>query len=256
MPLRQPEDMVGREAEWARLCDFATSGEAHASLGMVWGRRRIGKTFLLESIVEQTGGFYYGAIRGSAAEALRELGGRLADHQKVAAPLALADWEAGVRALLALGAERETVVVLDEYPYLLEHTPQLDSIIQRALAPRSPSRTSSRARLILCGSAMTLMRRVLGGTAALRGRAGMDLRLSAFDFRVARELHGIADGATTPLWPGSRPGTTPTASWRATSRCPALRWRRSSRRWCRPGSSSASRIRSATTGPRTIRATR
>lgn len=196
MPLRQPEDMVGRETEWARLCDFATSGEAHASLGIVWGRRRIGKTFLLESIVEQTGGFYYGAIRGSGAEALRELGGRLADHQKVAAPLALADWDAAVRALLALGAERETVVVLDEYPYLLEHTPQLDSILQRALGPRSPSRTSSRARLILCGSAMTIMRRLLGGTAALRGRAAMDLRLSAFDFRVARELHGIADGAT------------------------------------------------------------
>jgi hypothetical protein len=188
--------MVGRQAEWARLSEFVTSAQTGASLGIVWGRRRIGKTFLLASVVEQTGGFYYEAVRGSAAEALGEIGERLGAYQKAAAPLALDSWDAAVRALLALGADDETVVVLDEYPYLLEHTPQLDSILQRALGPRSPARISSRARLILCGSAMTVMRQILGGTAALHGRAGMDLRLSAFDFRVARELHEIADLAT------------------------------------------------------------
>jgi hypothetical protein len=95
--------------------------------------------------------------------------------------------------LLALGEERETVVVLDEYPYLREHTPDLDSIIQGAFGPRSPGRRTSRTRLILCGSAITVMSKILSGTAPLRGRAGLDLRVSPFDFRVARELHGITD---------------------------------------------------------------
>lgn len=196
MVLTYPEDMVGRRAEWTRLSEFATSAEANATLGIVWGRRRIGKSFLLESIVGQTGGFYYEAVRGSSAEALRELGARIGAYQGAAAPLAFGDWDAAVGALLALGAHRETVVVLDEYPYLLEHTPQLDSIIQRAFGPRNPSRTASQTRLALCGSAMTVMSRILSGTAPLRGRAGMDLRLSPFDFRVARELHGIEDLAT------------------------------------------------------------
>jgi len=188
--------MVGRETEWARLSEFVESGESNATLGIVWGRRRTGKTFLLATIAEQTAGFYYEAIRGSSAEALRELGDRIGAHQGAAAPLALDGWPAAVDALLALGAERETVVVLDEYPYLLEHTPELDSIVQRAFGPRSVARTGSRTRLILCGSAMTVMRRMLGGTAPLRGRAGMDLRVSAFDFRVSRRLYEIEDRRT------------------------------------------------------------
>jgi uncharacterized protein len=198
MPIHPPPDMIGRKAEWARLNEFATSAEANATLGIIWGRRRTGKSFLLESLVDQTGGFYYEAVRGSSAEALRELGSRIGTYQNTAAPLALTDWDAAVGALLALGAQRQTVIVLDEYPYLLEHTPELDSIIQRAYGPRSPSRGSSRARLILCGSAMSVMVQLLSGTAPLRGRAGMDLRISPFDFRIARDLHGI-DELTTAL---------------------------------------------------------
>lgn len=188
-----PPEMVGRRREWERLREFAGSGEPNASLGSVWGRRRIGKSFLLQSLAKETGGFYYEAVRGSSAEALRELGQRLAVVQGAAAPLALASWEGAIEALLALARDRETLVVLDEYPYLLEHTPELGSIIQRAYGPWSPGRTESRTRLVLCGSAMTVMREVLGGTAPLRGRAGLDLRLSPFDFRVARDLHAIDD---------------------------------------------------------------
>lgn len=185
--------MVGRKAEWERLSDFVTSGEDEASLGIVWGRRRVGKSFLLESIVDQTRGFYYGAVRGSSAEALREFGALLGAYQGAAAPLALENWDAAIRALVNLGREREVVVVLDEYPYLLEHTPELDSIIQRVFSPRSPVRAASQARLILCGSAITVMSRILSGTAPLRGRAGLNLRVSPFDFRTANELHAIAD---------------------------------------------------------------
>lgn len=196
MAFRRPKNMIGRRAEWDQLREFATSGQSGATLGIVWGRRRTGKSFLLDTLAERTRGFNYEAVRGSSAEALRELGARLAAHQEAAAPLALDDWDAAITALLRLGRDREIPVVLDEYPYLLEHTPQLDSIIQRAFGPRNRLRTSSRARLVLCGSAMTVMRRILGGSAPLRGRAGLDLRISPFDFRVARELYGTDDPGT------------------------------------------------------------
>lgn len=193
MPRVYPSDMIGRHVEWDRLTEFSSGGDDPASLGIVWGRRRVGKSFLLESLVEQTGGFYYTAVHGSSGEALREIGERIGEFQGAPAPLALEDWDTAVRALLRLGERGEVVVVLDEYPYLLEHTPELDSIIQRAFGPRGETRTESSTRLILCGSAMSVMRDILGGTAPLRGRAGLDLRVSPFDFRVARELHGIED---------------------------------------------------------------
>jgi uncharacterized protein len=193
MRIEYPQDMVGRKPEWNALTSFVESGEPHATLGVVWGRRRVGKSFLLESITDQTNGFYYESVRGSSGEALNEVGRRLADFQGSPAPLALPDWNSAIQALLALGRHGPLVVALDEYPYLLEHTPELDSIIQRAFGPRSPTRLESQARLILCGSAMSVMGKILSGTAPLRGRAGMDLRVSPFDFRQARHLHDIAD---------------------------------------------------------------
>lgn len=189
-------DMVGRHVEWERLGEFAASGEPTATLGIVWGRRRVGKSFLLQSLSEQTGGFHYEAVRGASSEALRSFGERIGAYQKAAAPLAFDSWDQVIEALMTLGKERETVVVLDEFPYLLEHSPEIESIIQRAFGPRNPLRTTSQTRLILCGSAMSVMGKVLGGTAPLRGRAGLDLRISPFDYRVARELHGIDDLAT------------------------------------------------------------
>ena len=191
-----PASLVGRNDEWSALTRFVASGEAAATLGIVWGRRRIGKSYLLQTLAEQTGGFYYEAQRGSSAEALRDLGERLGAFQGTAAPLALPSWEHAIDALLALGRDREILVVLDEFPYLLEHTPGIDSAIQRLYGPRQASKIASRTRLILCGSAMSVMGKLLIGTAPLRGRAGLDLRLSPFDFRMARELHNIADLAT------------------------------------------------------------
>lgn len=191
-----PAEMIGRTEEWARLQEFCRRGDEEASLGIVWGRRRVGKSFLLQSLVEKTHGFYYEAIRGSRAEALRDLGAYIGQDSQAPAPPAFEDWDSAIGALMAMGRGRERVIVLDEYPYLLEHSPDLDSIIQRNFSPRSKSRTQSKARLILCGSALSVMSRLLSGTAPLRGRAGMDLRVSPFDLRGARELHGIDDLAT------------------------------------------------------------
>lgn len=193
MRIPRSKDMVGRKAEWRRLTEFASSGEPSASLAIVWGRRRIGKSFMLQDLSHKVEGFYYHALRGSSAEALRDLGEHLGRQLGAVAPLALRNWDEAVDALVALGRERERLVVLDEFPYLLEHTPALDSIIQRAYAPRAESRRGFQTRLALCGSAMSMMGKLLTGTAPLRGRAGLDLRMQPFDFRTARQLHGIED---------------------------------------------------------------
>ncbi len=197
--MERVQDMVGREAEWERLAAFATSREPGASLGLVWGRRRIGKSFMLQALAEQTGGFYHHAVRGSSGEALRELGEQLGAYVGSVAPLSFGTWDEAIGGLMAIGGRGTSLVVLDEFPYLLEHTPSLDSLVQRALAPRAGARQASRTRLLLCGSAMSVMRGLLTGAAPLRGRASLDLRMQPFDFRIARELHGIEDLETAVL---------------------------------------------------------
>jgi uncharacterized protein len=188
--------MIGRITEWAQLTEFADDTSAHATLGIVWGRRRVGKSLLLETLVAERRGFYHHAIRGSSAQALRALSEDIGRYLGLSVPVAIESWEQAMTALLSLGRERETLVVLDEFPYLLEHTPELDSIIQRLYGPMQNTWLGNRTRLILCGSAISVMSKLLTGTAPLRGRAGLNLRIAPFDFRVARTLHGIADFPT------------------------------------------------------------
>lgn len=152
---------LGRAHEWKRLHEFVSEPSSDAALGLVWGRRRVGKSFLLERLAKETGGFYYHALRGSSGEALRDLGEALGARAGAGAPLALRNWEHAVELLMALGQDGTRLVVLDEFPYLLEHTPELDAILQRHFGPGHPSRTTTQTRLILCGSAISVMSNLL-----------------------------------------------------------------------------------------------
>jgi uncharacterized protein len=82
---------------------------------------------------------------------------------------------------------------LAEFPYLVEQAPELPSVIQRALSPRGKARQSGQARLILCGSAFTVMRGLLAASAPLRGRAKLELIVQPFGFREAASFWGVHD---------------------------------------------------------------
>lgn len=191
--ITKPSDMFDRDREWAALAKFVTSGSPHATLGVVSGRRRQGKTFLLEALSDATGGFYFAAEQGTEAESLRSLAAAVAEFTGISLPLAFHDWRQAIDALLALGEQREIPVVIDEFPYLVAGSPALPSIVQAALSPRRPERLRSRTRLLLCGSAMSFMGSLLSGGAPLRGRAGLELVVPTLDYRLAAEFWEITD---------------------------------------------------------------
>ncbi|MGH3931919.1 MAG: AAA family ATPase, partial [Pseudonocardiaceae bacterium] len=154
---------------------------------------RQGKSYLLEALCAELGGFYFAATEATEVESLRQLAEAVAAHLGMPAAPTWRDWEQAVDLLLALGRDGPVPVVLDEFPYLCAASPALPSIVQKALGPRRPQRTESRARLVLCGSAMTFMGGLLSGSAPLRGRAGLDLTVPTFDYRQAAEFWGIDD---------------------------------------------------------------
>ena len=194
--VQRPQELFDREWEWKALARFATEATAEATLGVVSGRRRQGKSLLLQLLCEATGGFYHGALAAAEGDARRRLGVELAAYLGAPAPLSFTDWSEAVGALMSLGSERSAVVVLDEFPHLARAVPALPSILQGAFAPRSKARLGNRTRLILCGSALSFMGRLLAGEAPLRGRASLDLRIHSFDFRQAAAFWGLE------RWPG------------------------------------------------------
>lgn len=191
--MRRPEDMFDREVEWERLARFCEDDAPGASLGVVSGRRRQGKSFLLEAACEQTGGLYFQAVEATAADSLRMFGARLAEHLGAPAPFAFHHWDEAIDAILGLGAREPTPVILDEFPYLTKVSPELPSVVQAAFGPRRPRRRESRTRLVLCGSALSVMGRLLAGAAPLRGRASLELTVPTLDYRLAREFWAIDD---------------------------------------------------------------
>ena len=191
--IEKPGDMFDRVREWRALTAFVVSGQPHATLGVVSGRRRQGKTFLLEALCEATGGFYFAADQATASESLRLLSDAVSEFAGSRLPVRFDDWRPAVDALLEIAADRELPVVIDEFPYLAAASPALPSIIQAALAPRREQRLRSRARILLCGSAMSFMGGLLAGSAPLRGRAGLELIVPTLDYRLAAEFWGITD---------------------------------------------------------------
>ncbi len=191
----KPAEMFDRDHEWSALRRFITDEQPGATLGVVSGRRRQGKTFLLDAACRAAGGFYFAATEAANAESLRRLGAALTAHVGPAVPYHFADWSEALDALLALGAERPTPVVIDEFPYLARANPELPSLLQEAFRPMRDQRTRSRTRLLLCGSALSFMGRLLSGNAPLRGRAGLEMLVRPLDHRLAAEFWEISDPA-------------------------------------------------------------
>lgn len=190
----KPSGLFDRDHEWADLSKFVTTDKQGASLGLVYGRRRQGKTFLLQSLCEAHEGFYFAALRQSSTQNLERLAEAYRMFTRTRARINFRDWEEALEALLALGEDVDSpaVVVLDEFPYLLEVAPELPSILQSLLSPRGQAVTHWRTRVILCGSALSTMRGLLSGTAPLRGRTSLDLMIHPFGYRDAAGYWGVA----------------------------------------------------------------
>ena len=189
----KPLEVFDRDFEWSALERFVSDDQQGATLGVVSGRRRRGKTFLLEAMSQAAQGFYFGATEATDAESLSRMSTALTEHLAPASPFHFANWAEAVDALLDLGGERPVPVVIDEFPYLVKANPELPSVIQQALRPFGRARSQTRTRLLLCGSALTVMGKLLSGTAPLRGRAGLELVIPPLDYRLAARFWGISD---------------------------------------------------------------
>lgn len=191
--MKKPPAIFDRDWEWNALVRFAQDSRPGMTLGIVSGRRRQGKSLLLHALAERTGGFYYETIDGNEVEILRDLGAKLAAYLGAPGALSLESSERALAALADIGTHGKPVVaIIDELPALAAANPAVPSLVRNLLGPGGGHRASM-TRLLLCGSAVGFMGRLLAGQAPLRGRAGLELVVSAFDYRTARAFWGIRD---------------------------------------------------------------
>jgi len=188
--MRKPDRVFARDLEWGHLSRFVSEAGHRPQFGVVSGRRRQGKTYLIQALAEQTDGLYFGATQATETESLALFATALAEHLRAPSPPRLESWDEAIRYLFSLD-DSAGLFVLDEFPYLSKVAPALPSILQREI-DRAAS-AGRRTKLLLCGSAMSVMGGLLAGTAPLRGRATLELVVKPFDYRLAAEFWNLAD---------------------------------------------------------------
>ena len=204
MLIPKPAALFGRTHEWDELTRFSADPAPGLRIGVVRGRRRHGKSFLLEHLCRAVDGVYTLALQQSRAMALDRFADSLAQGLGFRVGRFTSWVEALDTAADALTSRRREaaqppLLVLDEFPYLVTHSPELPSVLQALYDQRGPSSGKPPLRIILCGSAISTMSTLLAGDQALRGRAVIDMRIGPFGFRDAAEYWRVGDSETAFL---------------------------------------------------------
>jgi len=179
---------IDREKELAALEElWARPGAQFLAL---YGRRRIGKTTLLLAFARDKPHVYWVASRLSSATLLSSFSRAIHQYISPQAPLhpdfSYGDWETALRQLALLGQERRTLVIIDEFPYLVEAEPGLPSILQNVWDHHLKE---SDLFLALSGSHVGMMERETGRyQAPLYGRTTGLMLLQPLDFPAVRQF--------------------------------------------------------------------
>lgn len=180
---------VGRERELSVLDRAWTSPES--AFIPVYGRRRIGKSELLLQFLRARPGIYFLGKQAPAALQLSELleGAAQALGEPLLAEMASRNWKTTLQTIVGRWrGEGKLVLVLDEFQWMVEASPELPSVLQ-GLWDRE-WRVGGRVMLILCGSFVGFMEReVLGSKSPLFGRRTAQIQLQPFNHREARRFH-------------------------------------------------------------------
>lgn len=141
---------IDRQKEQQRLKELLHRDSSQFII--VRGRRRIGKSALIGRVLDNDD-IYYEADRTAAPNQMRVFSQVVSTQFPGFGDAIYADWKALLKAI----NHRVTgplTVCLDEFPYLVENTPALPSIIQGLL---DDDKDPLRFNLILCGSSQQMM---------------------------------------------------------------------------------------------------
>ncbi len=198
-------NIVNRHRELSALA--RTARGAGGQLVLVWGRRRVGKTFFLQAFTEGRRAVSYTATQQSApvelaafTHALRSTLG----SERLPPGYSFPDWSTALDFVSTHAGRRRLIVILDEFPYLAASSPGIESVVQRWWDAHG---RQSRVMLVLCGSAVAYMRQIENAASPLHQRATASIQVHPLDYRSAADFFPQLDAARKALVYGILGGT-------------------------------------------------
>lgn len=163
--------------------------KGHFECVVIYGRRRVGKTALINEFCKGKPTVYFSALNASSKENLEALSKAIYTCQNpdsTSTPI-YRSYEDALEAITEMAMEKRLVFVIDEYPYLAKAEKSISSRLQHII---DHSWQDSRIYLILCGSSMSFMEyQVLGYESPLYGRRTAQFKIQALTYREITEFH-------------------------------------------------------------------
>ena len=163
-----------------------------ATLLILYGRRRVGKTRLLQQWRQQSQAraLYWVAEPASAAEQLRSFSQAVYNFANPQAPappdFSYADWAQAWQQVAVLAQQERFALLIDEFTYVLAITPGVAGSLQNAW---DHTLSQTNLFLVISGSHLGMMRRhMLSYQAPLYGRASSQLHLQPLPFGYTRDF--------------------------------------------------------------------
>lgn len=180
-------DLVDREHEQQEL--RALLDERAPRLALLYGRRRVGKTWLLTHTWPLDRTFYWTASATTPAQNREQL------IRDVAAwsgqdlrPEDYPTWRTVFRLLLDLRAPTPLVVVLDEFQYLGDNLKELAGVASELNAAWEQRRAPRALVFVISGSAIRTLEALDAGGAPLHGRFAWKAELHPFNYWHAARM--------------------------------------------------------------------
>ena len=169
---------TGREKELKALARLYESGKFE--FAVIYGRRRVGKTALINQFIGDKEAIYFTGVESNAAQNLLNLSGAIMEHALGISGGSFESFQAALEYVFKLARTRRLIFVIDEYPYAARAEAALASTLQMLI---DKYKADSKLMLILCGSSVSYMEdEVLAYKAPLYGRRTAQIRLLPFDF--------------------------------------------------------------------------
>ncbi len=176
--------LVDREREREALQELAN--RPGSALGLLFGRRRLGKTYLLDRSWPDRRVFYFLAADSTPGMNRLDLIRDLTDWTgRPLEPEDFPSWRTVYRLFVQLARDEPLIVVLDEFQYLLggadDAASQLVAVWDRELG-------NAELTMVLCGSEISTMAQLRDSDQPLYGRFDWSHRLEPFDYLDARRM--------------------------------------------------------------------
>ncbi|QSB05234.1 ATP-binding protein [Natronoglycomyces albus] len=169
---------VNRRSELATLDRWWKAERSRP--GLIWGRRRVGKTALITHFAQDKRMVFYTGIGGTAElelQGLSEEAAFLSTPERDLIEQPFRDWRDAFRFLAARAEEAPLLLVLDEFPELLAGSPELPGLMRAELDRHGGQ---PKLKILLSGSSMRAMWQMQEYRAPLYGRFDLTMQLHPF----------------------------------------------------------------------------